>query len=429
MVLEEFHGKELLSNSSCTLLEGKPRSMKFIHCSDLHIDSPLQGLERYEGAPVDAMRSAPRGALKNIVEIAIDNAVDLVVMAGDIFDGDWRDYNTAKKIPVVLIRGNHDAASEITKALRLPENVTTLSTRKAETKRFDAISVAVHGQSFAERAVMEDIAAGYPKAVNGFFNLGVLHTSLAGNPDHDPYAPTTLDVLKSKGYDYWALGHIHARQILSESSPRIVYCGNSQGRHARELGAKGCELITYDGKSLNSEFIATDVVRWVRLELDITGLADLAALLDVARKELLAEIERAEGRTLAVRVALRGRGKVHSALTAAPDAAIADIRNMAIECSNGNAWIEKVQRETLPAYDRKALEIRDDPIGELARLVKQLEESPGELQAAMQEEIRPLLERVPAEIRDSLSLNDPVNLAAALRDAESMLMTRLQRAK
>jgi exonuclease SbcD len=408
--------------------------MKFIHCSDLHIDSPLRGLERYEGAPVEAMRVAPRAAMKNIVELAIDNKVDLVAIAGDIFDGDWRDFNTglfftsqlsrlaANNIPVVLIKGNHDAASEISKSLRMPSNVTVFNHRKPEIKRFDDIGIAVHGQSFADRSVQEDLAQQYLPAVKDMFNLALLHTSLGGYAQHDPYAPTTLDILRSKGYDYWALGHIHARQVISEMSPRVVYCGNSQGRDARELGPKGCELVTVEGGQITAEFVPSDAVRWVQIELDITGLNDLDALLDAAQKRLLSEVGNAGGRVLATRFHLVGSSKVHSTLVSAPETAVAELRNMVIECSDGNAWMEKIKQDTRPVYD----ESRDDPMGELVRLVTRLGATPTELQTLASGSIGSLLEKLPLEVREELKLTEVDELRAVLRDAEAQVLGRLR---
>ena len=412
--------------------------MKFIHCSDLHIDSPLRGLERYEGAPVEAMRAAPREAMKNIVELAIDNEVDFVAIAGDIFDGDWRDFNTglfftsqvsrlaAENIPVIFIKGNHDAASEISRSLRMPPNVTILNHRNPETKHFDDLGVAVHGQSFADRAVVEDLAQQYPMAVKGLFNVGLLHTSLVGYTQHDPYAPTTIDILKSKGYDYWALGHIHARQVISEMSPRIVYCGNSQGRDARELGPKGCELVTVGGEQITGEFVPIDAVRWVQIDLDIAGHNDLDALLEAARVKLLSYVNTAGGRVLATRFHVTGTGKAHSALVSNPETVVAEFRNMAIECSNGNAWVERINHDTGPVYDRKALESRDDPIGELVRLATRLETTPAELQTLANESIGPLLEKLPLDVREELKLADVDKLRGVLRDAEAQVLSRLR---
>ena len=139
--------------------------MRILHAADLHIDSPLRGLERYEGAPVEAMREATRKALSNLVDYCLDESVALLLLAGDLFDGDWRDYTTGLffaremsrlregEVKVVFTRGNHDAKSEISKHLRLPENVYELSTEAPQTIRFEDLGVAVHGQSFARKAL------------------------------------------------------------------------------------------------------------------------------------------------------------------------------------------------------------------------------------------------------------------------------------
>ena len=169
----------------------------FIHAADPHLDSPLQGLESHEGAPVALIRGATRRAMENLVQLAIDEQIDFLVIAGDVYDGDWKDYNTglffrgqmarlaSKGIPVYLIAGNHDAASVISKKLGLPENVHVFSTRAAESKEVAEIPAVIHGRGFPNRAVPENLAKDYPPAVPGKFNLGLLHTSLTGKPGHD----------------------------------------------------------------------------------------------------------------------------------------------------------------------------------------------------------------------------------------------------
>ena len=225
--------------------------MKIIHAADLHIDSPLRGLEKYEGAPVDAIRIAPRQALRNLVDLAIEESAQIVLIAGDLYDGDWRDFNTglffvneiarlvSAGVHVFIARGNHDAQSVITRSLKLPPNVHVFSADAAETKIVEHLGVAIHGRSFGQRAEYENLAASYPKPAPGLLNVGVLHTSLSGFSDHEPYAPCDVVQLVNAGYDYWALGHIHHRTVISES-PLIVFPGNLQGRHMRERGAKGC---------------------------------------------------------------------------------------------------------------------------------------------------------------------------------------------
>ena len=190
---------------------------KFLHAADIHLDSPLQKLEQYEGAPVRELRQATRRAFENLIELAIAEKVDFVLIAGDLYDGDWKDYNTGlyfisritklndANIPVYIITGNHDAASAITKTLRLPDNVKMFPTDKPCTFKLEEVGVAIHGQGFATPAVKKDLSAGYPVAVAGYFNIGMLHTCATGREGHEPYAPCTVAALESKGYDYWAL--------------------------------------------------------------------------------------------------------------------------------------------------------------------------------------------------------------------------------
>ncbi len=408
--------------------------MRFIHCSDLHIDSPLLGLERYPGAPAETMRASTRTAFDNVVSAAIDNQVDLMVIAGDVFDGNWPDYKTGLHftsrlsrlrdagIPVVMVRGNHDAESHITRSLRMPDNVIVLDHRKAHTKHFEHLGVAVHGQSFADRAVPEDLAASYPRAASGFFNIGVLHTSLGGYATHATYAPTTLDVLRGRDYQYWALGHVHERQILCDQ-PRVVFSGNTQGRHAREGGPKGCELVSVEDDVITSEPLRIDAVRWARLDINISGLPDVDALLDRARRELGAAHALAGGRVLAVRIALIGSGPLHTRLSANPESVVAELRSLATDATDGSAWIEKVQHDTRAQIDRATLAQRDDPFGELLRLSSQLEDSPAELQSLVREALGPLLDKLPPDVRaDMLRLDDPEHLKHLLREAEGRML-------
>ena len=179
--------------------------------------------------------------------------------------------------PCFLLRGNHDARSVITRNLKLPANVREFSSRTCETILLPEIGVALHGRSFPNRAVPEDLSASYPAASTGMLNIGVLHTSAEDPGEHETYAPCSVAALTLKGYDYWALGHIHARRVLSER-PWIVFPGNLQGRHPKESGAKGCTLVTVeDGAVAAVEHRAVDVLRWTTLEVDAGG-ADVVTL-------------------------------------------------------------------------------------------------------------------------------------------------------
>jgi len=410
--------------------------MRFLHAADLHLDSPLRGLDRYDGAPVDEARGATRRAFENLIAVALDHKVDFVVIAGDLYDGDWPDHNTGlfftkgvtrlaeEGIVVALVRGNHDAASRLTKALRLPKNVYLLTDSRPETQVFADLGVALHGQSFATAAVATDLAAHYPPPVPGCFNLGLLHTSLNGRPGHDPYAPTTLDVLRGKGYDYWALGHIHAAEVVCRE-PWVVYPGNTQGRYIRETGPKGCVLVTVEEGNIACQTVALDVMRWEALAFDIGGLPDLEALLDAAMQGLRQRLAEAGDRMLAVRVQLQGGGPLHRLLAAQPDAVEQELRGAAIQASNGRAWIEKIEFRTRPRLDLDRIAERDDPVGLLVRELRRFAADPALLRAVAEETLGELLQKLPVDLRDASRLDDADILIELLDEAEAELLARL----
>ncbi len=251
------------------------RILRFVHAADLHLDSPMRGLERYEGAPAHELRNATRQALEKLVTYCLETQVDFLIIAGDIFDGDWRDFSTglffrnqlsrlaAANIPAFLLHGNHDAASQITHHLQLPKNCHTFSHARPETHLLEDLGVALHGQSFPQRKETRNLALQYPEAVPGMLNIGVLHTALEGRPGHGTYAPCTEQDLQRKHYQYWALGHVHRTEIFPNRDPWIVFPGNLQGRHARETGPKGAMLVQAQGNQITqAEHLTFDVVRW-----------------------------------------------------------------------------------------------------------------------------------------------------------------------
>ncbi len=254
---------------------------KFLHAADIHLDSPFQGLERYEGAPAEQMRQATRRAFANLVQLALSEQVQFVLIAGDLYDRDWRDYGTGlffvnqitrlrqANIPAFVIAGNHDAANKMTRTLRFQADV-MLRTDEPQTCLLKDLDVAIHGQGFAAEAVTDDLSKHYPAARSGLFNIGLLHTCATGRDGHARYAPCTIDGLLTKRYDYWALGHIHKREVL-HTDPCIVFPGNIQGRHIGETGAKGCMLVTvHDNHRVEVEFRCLDVLRWERCSVDAT---------------------------------------------------------------------------------------------------------------------------------------------------------------
>jgi DNA repair exonuclease SbcCD nuclease subunit len=418
--------------------------VKFVHAADLHIDSPLRGLERYEGAPVGRVRGATRRAFENLVELCLAEEAAFLLLAGDIFDGDWKDYGTGlffvaqiarlgqAGIPTVLVRGNHDAASQVTKVLPMPAHVHELGSRRAETTILEAHGVAIHGQSFATRAVTQDLALDYPGPVRGLFNIGLLHTCVEGRVGHEPYAPCSVAGLTAKGYDYWALGHVHAREVLA-TDPWIVFPGNLQGRHARETGPKGATIVTvHDGRVATVEARALDVVRWTTCDVDASDAVSADDALDAVRAVLDRAVAEADGRLVAAPITVRAGVGVHRALVAHAEKWTQHVRAIGLDLAGDNLWIERVRFESVthearPAVAREAAAADDDAVAQFVRALRALRADDARV-AALTDEFLDVRRKLPPEItdgEDGLRLDDPATLRRLLDDVESLVVGRL----
>ncbi|MDA8250451.1 MAG: DNA repair exonuclease [Rhodospirillales bacterium] len=357
-------------------------SFRFLHAADLHIDSPLRGLEAE--APAVRIRTATRAAYVNLIDLALRERIAFVVIAGDLFDGEWQDWRTGgffaqetarltrAGIRVVAIRGNHDAESVIAQRLALPEGARLLRADRPESVRLAEHDVCVHGQSFATRELTRNLVPDYPPPLPGHFNIGLLHTAASGRPGHAAYAPCSVEQLAAHGYGYWALGHVHTREVLAAGSCWIVFPGNTQGRHANEPGPKGATLVTVqDGRVTAAEHRDLDAVRWSQATLDLTGVATEDAALARVRALVATELAAAQGRLLALRLTLAGACAVHPLLLRDLGATRDKLRAEAAACAaDGELWLEGVQLRTRPALDRDTLRARTDAVGQLVRAIE-----------------------------------------------------------
>ena len=384
--------------------------MKFIHTADIHLDSPLSGLAAYKDAPTERLRTVTRDSFTRLVDVAIEEAVDFMVIAGDLYDGTWKDYNTGHffcremgrlnqaSIPVYLLYGNHDAESEMTKKLTLPANVHTFESRKANTFRIDTLKVALHGRSYKEAATLDNLAASYPAPVAGWLNIGVLHTALGGYAAHANYAPCTLAELTAKAYQYWALGHVHEHAVLKKD-PWVVFPGNLQGRHIRETGARGAMLVTADETGIQSvERVLVDALRWHRVEVDVSSAATLpevTRLVGKAFEQIMTDTP--EHIYLSVRVCVQGKTAAHGELFGLEKQLREDILGQAAALGMDRLWVEKVSLETEPVIDAIQMAKRSDAIADLQKFLADAPDDSA-LLASLLEDLRPLVDRMPIEV-------------------------------
>ncbi|MDT7532994.1 DNA repair exonuclease [Sphingobium sp. SA2] len=331
---------------------------KFLHAADLHLDSPLLGLATKSADYAARVDRASRDAFERLIALAIEESCSFVVLAGDIFDGDLRNFETGlffmdqirrleeASIQAFLILGNHDAENRFAAKLSLSTNVHVFNSKHAEAIAIEALQVTVHGRSFPQRDVTENIARDYPAAVAGHFNIGVLHTACQGSESyHAPYAPCTIEQLANHGYDYWALGHVHARAVL-HTDPHIVYPGNLQGRSPRETGPKGVTLIAVnDGRISEVTHHDLDVVRWASLSVDATGVDTRTELLDRSRETIEQACAEAGDRALAVRLRLIGETSQHHRLLIDPQSLRDDVAALLATLAS-DIWLEKLVMAT-----------------------------------------------------------------------------------
>jgi exonuclease SbcD len=418
--------------------------VRFIHAADIHLDSPLTGLSAYADAPVEMLRTATRDAFTNLVSEAIEQQVDFMVIAGDLYDGTWKDHNTGiyfcremgrlKKasIPVYVLFGNHDAESEMTKRLQLPDNVFTFESRKPTTFRLDSLKVALHGRSFREKETTENLATGYPAPVPGMFNIGVLHTALEGNSAHATYAPCSLDELHAKGYHYWALGHVHEYAIWHGAST-IVFSGNLQGRHIRETGARGAVLVTADTSGVQQvERLFVDVLRWHSLEVDAAECNSLSEVVRAIGNGLEGLVMNSTSSIpIAIRVTVTGKTPAHGDLFGLEMQLRAEVLALAAAIGADRIWIEKVKVNTSAVDDGEAVRARADALSDLQELLEAAETDQDFLKS-LQEDLLALVTKAPLELQTSVPYFRDIrvgDLAGLVREVRPGLVSLLAKAE
>lgn len=420
--------------------------MRFIHTADIHLDSPLRGLEAYPGAPVERLRIATRQAFDRVIDLCLDEKVDFLIVAGDLFDTEVKDFHAAlaaatqlrrldqARIPTYVILGNHDSREEMTRHVPWPANVTLFDHKQPHTVLHPTLPVALHGMSYPKREVTENLVSRYPSPVSGRFNIGLLHTNAGSNSQHAAYAPCTVEELVAKGYEYWALGHVHDHAIL-HARPHVVYSGNTQGRHVRETGPKGCLLVTVDERSdglevREIEFRETDIVRWFRETIQLRSEQDEDSLLETTRNKLREIVASATGRLAAVRLEFAGRCSAHLRLAKdnSRQQLMANLRALASDFGD-DVWIEKIKFQTRVPLDLDSLRERHDLIGQLLRDIDSMAPNPQSLQVLP--ETKELVNKVAIDLpsseidRELLDFEDPARHVAWLRDAEALLLSHL----
>ncbi|EHS52275.1 metallophosphoesterase [Rhizobium sp. PDO1-076] len=382
---------------------------RFVHTADIHLDSPLRSLALRNSELAELIGGSTRQALVAIVDLCLEEQVDALVIAGDLYDGDQTSMKTARflasqlqrlheaGIAVYVIRGNHDALSRITQELVLPPSVKIFGARAEVVESAGkGLSVAMHGMSFSKPQAPDGLLPRYKSPVPDAVNIGIMHTSLAGAPGHDVYAPCNVADLHAAGFDYWALGHIHQR-THHQGARTVIMPGMPQGRDINEAGAKTVSLVTIaDDRSIAVEERLTSVAQFERVSVHLGGVVewrDAAAAIEAA---LLAQRERTASPHLVARLRLTGE-------TALAWKIRRDIDLMQAEAEQrseriGNTWIEKLEVEVQPPAATRGTTA--DPVSELRQLMRDDILGRSDFRDEISDMVRDLLADLPPESRN-----------------------------
>jgi len=357
---------------------------KFVHASDLHIDSPFTGLMKTDPQVGERLQKATSEAFTNLIQLCIDEHVDFLVVAGDVYDGADRSPSSQIRfrnglndlanagIESFVVHGNHDPLDGRFSSITLPEKAHIFgdSVSWKTASRADRPIAQIQGISYWQREVTDNLALRFTSPPDPeLFSIGVLHCNVGSISGHDNYAPCTVEDLNKVGLDYWALGHIHTRETLREEKPSIVYPGNTQGRNPRETGARGCVLVTVDSNgSVHKEFKELDVVRWESIEVAIDGMNGVDDLHDEISRQLQRLRTEAVGRQVVCRIAVTGRGILHDDLSAhnAFDSLSDELRERHFS-ETPWIWIERITNLTRPSLDIESRAAQDDFLGSVLR--------------------------------------------------------------
>ena len=410
------------------------RPVRFVHAADLHLDAPFAGVDASDPRVKSALIASTLEAFERIVALCIDEHVDFLVISGDVYDssrsmtaqlGFQRQAVRLAEagIPVFIAQGNHDPADGWSAGLTLPESVRYFSTREVEripVERDGEALCTLYGRGYEHAAEGRNLAKGFVRDAADVVAIGVLHTNVGGRDGYEAYAPASMEDLRAARMDYWALGHIHKPEVLSEA-PAIVYAGCPQGRSPKEDGVRGCYLVELTGHHAEMRFIPTCSIVWERLTVDASSAADIEDVRRALRAACDGARSRADGSPAIVRVDLVGRTEAHASLVRGTvlEELVRDLREEQL-ASGRWVWMDRVLDRTTAALDVDVLRASEDFAGDLVRMTDDLLADPALLADLVASTLGP--------IESSLGANGDADFAAAslLERARDVCLDRLE---
>lgn len=356
----------------------------FIHAADLHLDSPFKGLRSVPTEIRQLLLNATFQAFDQLCTLAIEQKVSFIVISGDLFDEADRSLQAQLHfikryqqlaehgIALYIIHGNHDPLGGHRTALAYPSNVHVFASDEVSVKKaYDTsgqLLAYIYGKSYEQRAETENVALQFKRAEKEGYHIGLYHGNVGGSAEHDNYAPCKLSDLLMADMDYWALGHIHKRQILCEQ-PYVVYAGNTQGRHVLEAGDKGCYLVSVDRQGTTTlQFHSLAPIIWTELFISIDGMNDELELLSNIGQTLNHLHTEHEHQSLLIQLVLTGKGGLHHTLQHEHVRA-ALLKNIQDEriLTEPFLYVHQLIVQTSAAYHLSDLQMEESFIGDMVR--------------------------------------------------------------
>jgi len=387
------------------------RAIRFVHASDIHLDATFGGVDASEDRIAAALARSTFEALDRVVDLCIEREVDFLVIAGDLYNSADRslraelDFQKAMRrleeadVEVFVVHGNHDPADGWSAGLEMPDSVVVFAAESVERReiwRDGELQCAVYGQSFPTRQVTENLARGFSRRPEDPLAVAILHANVGKREGRDDYAPCTVEDLRAAGMDYWALGHIHIPEQVSDE-PRVVYSGCTQGLDPSEEGPRGCFVVELGPLGAQQEFVETAAVRWRSIEVDVTPLTGLEEVRDAVAAVCAEARADSGGRPIVARFDLIGRSAAHADLTRS--AVLRDfleaIRGEQMEMTPW-IWVDRIRDRTRPALDLDEVLAEEGLRGDLVRLAASLAAEDGGAAELIDEALAPLLDQLAA---------------------------------
>jgi exonuclease SbcD len=428
------------SKQECVTAKWKARErgivmFRFIHTADIHLDSPLKSLALRDPQAAECIGGATRRSFEKIIDLCLEEHVNALIIAGDLYDGDLRSMKTAiflirqmqrlqeANIRVFLIRGNHDSESSITKYLDFPKNVHVF-TGRGGVEELEEFRVAIHGVSYAQRHAPESLLRKYRQPVAGFFNIGIMHTSLLGAAGHDAYAPCTVKDLASHGFNYWALGHIHQRCVYQQD-PLIVMPGIPQGRDIGESGSGSVTFVEVSDTGIKIDERFTAEAEFKRVKIDLADVTEWPEMVEKLRRTIKEAQKAIQSKYLVCRTTLVGKSPLYCHIRRDIDRLREEARDAAKEI--GAVFMEGVDNQLQPWTSRVNLA---DPVEELRSLMQEAAKN-GTFCAEAGSFLETAMRQIPHELRDNYGVDMqvilPDLLTEGIADVIEMLKTPLSK--